>query len=183
MRALIINGEPRARSDFDRYVASVERELAETECRVSRLDLRDLGIKRCTGCWGCWVMTPGRCVSRDDSEIVCRAVLNCDLALFASPLSMGFTTELMKRAQDKLIPLVHPYIELEGGEMHHRARYAHYPLMGLLLGTDAQSDARDVEITRDIWVRTARNMKTRLAFVMVADRAVEEVVHELAAVA
>ena len=40
---------------------------------------------------------------------------------------------LLKRAADQMIPLVHPYIVIEGGEMHHRARYERYPLMGLLL--------------------------------------------------
>jgi hypothetical protein len=181
MRITIISGEPQTGSKFDGYLEELSAELAAEGHGVTRLDLRELDIRGCTGCWGCWVKTPGRCVARDDSERVCRAVLDSDMALFASPLVMGFTTALMKRAQDKLVPIVHPYIELEGGEMHHMARYARYPLMGLLLGTGPDSDARDVEITTEMWERTARNMKTRLAFVAVADRTVKEVAHELAA--
>jgi hypothetical protein len=183
MRIAIINGDPDAHSAFDRYVADVSAQLESQGHEVDSLDLRDLDIKGCTGCWGCWVKTPGECVARDDSARVCQAVVSADLALFASPLRMGFVTALMKRAVDKLIPIVHPYIEIEGGEMHHRPRYESYPAMGLLLEPGPDADAEDVEITTGLWSRMARNMKTTLAFVAVADRPAEEVSHELVAAA
>jgi multimeric flavodoxin WrbA len=140
-------------------------------------------IRGCKGCWGCWVRTPGECVQSDDSADVCRAVLGSDLTLFASPMRMGFVSALLKRATDKLIPLVHPYLVIEGGEMHHRARYDRYPQMGLLLGAAEDIDAEDIDITREIWERTARNRKTRLIMTAVADRPAEEVADELVAVA
>ena len=67
--------------------------------------------------------------------------------------------------------------------MHHRARYAHYPEFGLLLGADSDTDAEDIEITTTMWGRMARDMKSRLAFTAVADRSAEEVADELALVA
>ena len=82
-----------------------------------------------------------------------------------------------------MIPLLHPYFIVEGGEVHHRARYAHYPTMGLLLGADADTDAEDIEITTTMWSRMARNLKSRLAFTAVANRSAEEVADELALVA
>ncbi len=127
--------------------------------------------------------TPGECVKRDDSATVCRAAINADLLLLASPMKMGFTTALLKRAADQMIPLIHPYFVVEGGEVHHRARYAHYPEFGLLLGADADTDAEDIEITTTMWSRMARNMKSRLAFTAVANRSAEEVADELARVA
>ena len=183
MRVAIINGEPEAGTEFDRYVAEVTSRLVAADHDVDSLNLRELDIKGCTGCWGCWVKTPGECVARDESAKVCRALLGSDLVLFASPLQMGFVTSLMKRSVDKLIPIVHPYIEIEGGEMHHRPRYESYPTMGLLLGAGPDSDAEDIEITTELWVRLARNMKTTLEFVAVTDRPAEEVAHELVAAA
>jgi hypothetical protein len=183
MKVTILNGDPQQGSPFDAYVERVVARLEDDGHEISVMRLRDMSIHGCKGCWGCWVKTPGGCVQRDDSEQVCRAVIGSDLTLFASPMSMGFVSALLKRTTDKLIPLVHPYILLEGGEMHHRPRYARYPLMGLLLGAGSDTDAEDIEITREIWERTARNMKTRLVITAVADRSAEEVADELAAVA
>ena len=81
--------------------------------------------------------------------MVCRAAIDADLLLLASPMAMGFTTALLKRAADQMIPLLHPYFIVEGGEVRHRARYAHYPAMALLLGAGADTDAEDIEITTD----------------------------------
>jgi multimeric flavodoxin WrbA len=150
---------------------------------VIRLDLRELDLKGCSGCWGCWVKTPGRCVKCDDSERVCRAVTGSDLTVLASPMRMGFTSSLLKRAADQMIPLVHPFIVIEHGEMHHRARYDHYPRMGLLLAPGSDTDAEDLEITRHLWSRMARNMKSSLAFTTVATTPAKEAADGLAAVA
>ena len=183
MRVAILNGEPAAGTEFDRYVHAVARQAETAGNDVQVLDLRDLDLKGCSGCWGCWVKTPGECARRDDSAAVCRAVIGSDLVLLASPMVMGFTTALLKRAADQMIPLLHPYFVIEGGEMHHRARYGRYPRLALLLALGPDTDAEDLSITEDLWARMARNMKSRLVYTVVADRAPEEVAHELAAAA
>jgi hypothetical protein len=90
---------------------------------------------------------------------------------------------LQKRAADQMIPLVHPYLVIENGEMHHRPRYERYPLMGLLLSPDADTDAEDLEITEHLWSRMARNMKSSLVFTTIATVPAKEAADELAAVA
>jgi multimeric flavodoxin WrbA len=183
MKITILNGEPDPGSHFDAYVGSVAASASAAGDDVRLLHLRELDLKGCSGCWGCWVKTPGQCAKRDDSETICRAVLQSDLVVLASPIVMGFTTALLKRAADQMIPLVHPYIVMEGGEMHHRSRYSGYPLMALLLGAGPDCDAEDLDITTTIWARTARNMKSRLVHVAVTERTPEEVAHELVAAA
>jgi multimeric flavodoxin WrbA len=183
MRIVILNGEPDPASAFESYLSALTNRLVALGHAVTKLDLATLDLKGCTGCWNCWVRTPGECSKRDDSATICRAVLQADLLLLASPMTMGFTTALLKRAADQMIPLVHPYFTVEGGEVHHRARYAHYPEFGLLLGADADTDVEDIEITTTMWSRMARNMKSRLAFTAIADRSAEEVADELALVA
>jgi len=183
MKITILNGEPDVTAAFHAYVHDVAGRLTASGNEVRTLDLRDLDLRGCTGCWGCWVKTPGECVKRDDSALVCREAIDSDLVVLASPLVMGFTTALLKRAADQMIPLVHPYLVIEGGEMHHRARYERYPLMALLLSAADDTDAEDLEITERMWSRMARNMKSRLVFTAVTDRAAEEVADELTAVA
>jgi hypothetical protein len=183
MKITILNGEPDDAAAFESYVRDFAGRLSVAGNEVRTLDLRDMDIKGCSGCWDCWVRTPGECAKRDDSEIVCRAVIGSDLVVLASPMIMGFTSALLKRGIDQFIPLIHPYIVIEGGEMHHRARYDRYPTFGLLLGAGADTDAEDIAITERMWSRMARNAKSRLVFTAVADRSAEEVADELAAVA
>lgn len=167
MNITILNGEPETSTAFDWYVSSFARTLEAAGNELTVLDLRDLELTNCSGCWGCWVKTPGECVKRDDGEAICRAAIGSDLVILAAPMIMGFTSALLKRAGDRLIPLVHPYLVIEGGEVHHRARYGHYPLFGLLVGAGPDTDDEDIAITRDLWARTARNMKSKLVFTTV----------------
>lgn len=183
MKITILNGEPNSTSPFHNYLHALARQLMVSGHEVTTLDLADLNLKGCSGCWGCWVKTPGLCVKRDDSERVCRAAIGADLLLLASPLVMGFTTALLKRAVDQLIQLIHPYFAIEGGEAHHAARYASYPKFGLLLGAGDDCDAEDIEITTAMWKRTARNIKSSMVFTAVASRVVEEIADEIALVA
>jgi multimeric flavodoxin WrbA len=183
MKITILNGEPNAGSEFDLYLHRVAQDSRTAGHEVTLLELRDLDLKGCSGCWGCWVKTPGECAKRDDSATVCRAVLSSELMVLASPVVMGFTTSLLKRAADQMIPLLHPYFEIQGGEMHHRARYERYPSMALLLAPDADTDAEDLAITEKMWSRMARNMKSRLVFSAVTDRKPKEVARDLAAAA
>jgi multimeric flavodoxin WrbA len=183
MRITILNGEPNPSSEFQQYLSAVTTRLTALGRTVNSLNLRELDLKGCSGCFGCWVKTPGECVKRDGSAQVCRAAIGSDLLLLASPLIMGFTSALLKRGVDQMIQLIHPYFVIEGGEVHHRARYAHYPKFGLLIGAGNESDAEDIEITTAMWSRTARNMKSKLIFTAVANRTVEEVADEIALVA
>ena len=183
MRITILNGEPDPASAFQEYLHELASRLAASGHAVTTLDLRELTLKGCSGCFGCWVRTPGECVKKDDSARVCREAIGSDLLLLASPVTMGFTTALLKRAADQMIPIIHPYFVVQGGEVHHRARYAKYPAFGLLLGAGSGTDAEDIEITTAMWKRMARNMKSSLIYTAVSDRPAQEVANELAVAA
>ena len=183
MRITILNGSPEEDSGFDTYTTEYAAHLEALGNEVTHLQVRDLELKGCTGCWGCWVKTPGECVRGDDSSTICRAVMDSDITVLASPMRMGFTSALLKRAADQMIALVHPYIVVEGGEMHHRPRYARYPKFGLLLGPAADTDAEDIAITTHMWSRAARNMKSSLVFTAVDTFSAKEAADELAATA
>ncbi len=136
MKITILNGNP-GPSSFDTYLAQLGRVLRSAGHAVTQLDLRDMRLGYCIGCWGCWVKTPGECISRDASLEMDRAVIQADFVLWAAPLKMGFPSELLKRANDKHLPLIHPYTVVDQGEAHHRKRYARYPRLGLLVEKEA----------------------------------------------
>ncbi|MFO7585001.1 MAG: NAD(P)H-dependent oxidoreductase [Anaerolineales bacterium] len=168
MKITILNGGPQPGA-LDAHLAQLKPALEAGGHSVTQLDLRDLTLRYCVGCWGCWVKTPGECTNRDDSHEMGRAVINADFVLWAAPLKMGFPSELLKRANDKHLPLIHPYMEVDQGEAHHLKRYPRYPRLGLLLEPEADTDSRDLQIITNIHCRTALNFKTRLEFSLTTD--------------
>jgi multimeric flavodoxin WrbA len=179
MKIVILNGNP-SPSTFDIYLAQL-RSILEEAHAVTQLDLRDLSLRYCIGCWGCWVKTPGECSNRDDSHEMDRAIINSDFVLWAAPLKMGFPSELLKMAMDKHLPLIHPYMVVDHGEAHHRKRYDLSPRLGLLVEKEATTDERDLQIVTDIYCRTALNFKTRLEFSLTTETPAGEVASRIAA--
>jgi len=176
MNITILNGNPDERdSDFDRYLADLTRILQTQGYTVTALTLREMDIRSCNGCFGCWIKTPGECFSPDDGHLIRQAMIRSDFTLWASPLRMGFPSARLKMIMDKSIPLIHPYFVVENNEAHHRPRYDHYPRLGLLLSAEADTTADDVSIVSDIFSRTALNMKSRLEFALMTDQPVETV--------
>ncbi len=163
MKITLLNGNPDP-SAFDACLAQLHSALAADGHTVTRLDLRDMPLRYCVGCWGCWAKTPGQCASQDASLEMDRAVINSDFTLWAAPLKMGYPAALLKMAMDKHIPLIHPYMVVDQGEAHHLKRYPRYPRLGLLVQKEADTDERDLQIITDLYCRTALNLKTRLEF-------------------
>ena len=178
MKITILNGSPE-RGMLDTYLAQLKPALETGGHTVTQIDLRELTLRYCVGCWGCWVKTPGECANRDDSREMDRAIINADFVLWASPLKMGFPSELMKRANDKHLPLIHPYMEVDQGESHHLRRYPKSPRIGLLLEPEADTNAHDLQIVTDIHCRTALNFKTRLEFSLTIDTQPAEVARRI----
>jgi multimeric flavodoxin WrbA len=181
MKVTVLNGNPDPHSiHFDQFLHDLVETLQVGGHHTQLLPLREMDIKQCLGCWGCWVKTPGECVIADDSPMICRNFIRSDFVLFASPIIMGYTSALLKRAHDRLIPLLHPYLMVYQDELHHVSRYEKYPMMGLLLERDKDTDNEDVQIITDIYARDAINFKTQLLFTKVVnDTSVAEVAHAI----
>jgi len=180
MRVTLLNGAAPDSDAFDSYLERLAGNLRESGNTVSEFKLRDLVIGQCIGCWGCWTKTPGECVFSDDTAKIARSAVDSDLFLFASPLVLGFTTSLLKKTIDKMLPLVHPYLAVRAGEIHHRKRYRKYPLLGLLIARESDTDDIDISVVKEIYERVAIELATRLAFFGSTERPAEEVAHEIA---
>ena len=179
MKITILNGNPEPAS-FDTYLADVRSGLEDEGNNVIQLDLRNLPLRYCIGCWGCWVKTPGQCSNGDTTSVeMDRAVINADFVLWAAPLKMGFPASLLKMALDKHLPLIHPYMVVDHGEGHHRKRYRHYPRVGLVVEKEPDSVERDLQIVSDIHCRTALNFKTRLEFALTTETRAAELARRI----
>lgn len=150
-----------SRGEFSDNVSALASYLRNKH-NVHYYPLSQMDIRHCTGCWSCWVKTPGRCIFKDDMEAIYRSVMSSGILLFASPLMAGFTSSLLKKMQDRMIPLIHPYMDIRKGELHHKKRYPHYPSMALLLEKEKDTNPDDVKIINDIYNRLALNFHSEL---------------------
>ncbi len=167
MKLTLINGSLKERhSHFDKLLEQFKVNLSQSS-EIENLvyyNLKQMDIKQCVGCFQCWTKTPGKCVIKDDAEEILISVITSDLVIFASPLLMGMTTGLMKRLNDRLIPLIHPYFSIVKGEIHHRKRYDHYPKIAVIYEPTPEDTQEDIALCKEIYERLAINFKTTLQF-------------------
>jgi multimeric flavodoxin WrbA len=163
MKITILNGDMQPNKSFTTQVNKLVSQLSN-EHSIAVFNLIDEHIYSCHGCFYCWVKTPGICVLKDAAAVIHKAVINADLLIFASPLKLGFTSSVLKKITDRLIVLLHPYIKLRQGEMHHEKRYAQYPNFGIILQKEPDTDEEDILILRDIYDRIALNFHAEVQF-------------------
>ena len=181
MKITILNGNPQP-SPLDATLADLGVLLQAAGHSLTQFDLRNLSLRYCIGCWGCWVKTPGQCSNADETcHSMDRAIINADFVLWAAPLKMGFPSSLLKMAMDKHLPLIHPYMVVDQGEAHHRKRYAQSPRLGLLLEKESGTDENDLQIVTAICCRTALNLKTRLEFSLTTETPIDELARRIQA--
>ena len=179
MKITILNAnQNQDNTEFDKQIIALDKSLKEKSKDSSVFQLRDMNIKYCIGCWTCWWKTPGKCIFKDDTEILYKSVINSDFVIFASPIITGFVSSLMEKTKDRLIPLLHPYIEIVNDECHHRKRYDNYPDIGLLVQKEDLTDDEDMQIIEDLFKRFALNFRSELKYVKFFDSNMEEIVNE-----
>ena len=179
-KIVILNGNPDPNkyrlSDF---LSELEERLIASGLSVITHSLSEKNIKSCLGCWDCWWKTPGICRQKDDAEQVLKDIINADLVVYTSPLIMGMYSALLKNFQDRMIPLIHPYIEIENGESRHRKRYSTYPQSAVIL---ERSDATpsEIENIKSIFQKIFKNFHGGIeVFELIEDTNPKEISHAI----
>jgi multimeric flavodoxin WrbA len=176
---LLLNGNPDpAHAEWESYLGSFVDEKRHGGDTVIRKELRDMDIRYCTGCWSCWYKTPGLCMHKDDMTGLYPEILAADVTIWASPLILGNVSALIKKTQDRFIPLIHPFFEMDRGELHHRRRYPKNIDMGLIVEAGPDDTEEDLRIVRFLHERLARNGRGRLTLFASTKRALKEAAHE-----
>ncbi|OOM75513.1 2-amino-4-deoxychorismate dehydrogenase [Clostridium puniceum] len=124
MKVLAINGSPRGENGntevlLKPFLKGCEEEGAEIET----IYLKDKNIKHCSGCFTCWIKTPGKCIHKDDMEELLEKVTEAEIVVYATPLYIYTVTGLMKDFMDRKLPLATKDIIKVGDQYSHTKRY------------------------------------------------------------
>jgi hypothetical protein len=157
MKALILDGGRQGAVATAGPRRALTDHLVSAGWTVDAIVLAEHKIAYCLGCFECWTKTPGLCRIDDDGRQVTTAMLASDLVVYLSPVTFGGYSSELKKALDRSICLVSPFFGRIDGEVHHRARYTHYPSL-LGVGVLPAPDPAQEEIFARLLVRNALNL-------------------------
>ena len=141
------------------------------------VDLSQLKIADCMGCFSCWVRTPGRCVIRDDAVGVYPLIAHSDHVIYVSRLFCGSYDVPMKTMLERAIPIQQAFLRLVQGEIHHKIRDV-APKEATILGYGALSE-RERQVFSHMVHRNARNLQfSSLRLCFAGEEQVEQTARE-----
>ena len=157
MKALVLDGSPATDARTSAAADALVERFDAAGAEVGRILVRDLKVHACTGCFGCWLKTPGECVIDDDARTVATRIINSDVMAVVTPISFGSYGSQMKRLIDRQICLVLPYFQMFDDELHHKLRYSNYPKW-LALGTLPDPRPDEEATFKRLVLRNANNI-------------------------
>lgn len=89
---------------------------------INYFNLSEMKISNCTGCFCCWVKTPGKCVIRDDAVKIYPLIAKSDKLIYVSRIVYGSYDSTLKTMLERAIPVQKAFIRIHGGETHHLQR-------------------------------------------------------------
>ena len=126
---------------------------------VRWIDLSELNLSNCVGCFGCWTKTPGRCVIRDDAVSVYPLIARSSDLIYVSRIFCGSYDVPMKTMLERSIPVQQAFIRLYHGETHHMQRAVVEKDAVILAYGD--TGVEEQAIFRELVARNAHNMLFR----------------------
>ena len=148
MKAVIISDKDQMTPLYRQLHDELAACLADYEIEEFSVGREELAY--CSGCFGCWVKTPGQCVMRDGIADINRACVGSDAVFYLSPVVFGQFSANMKAALDRWLPNMLPFfIVRPDGSTMHPVRYRFNPAQ-VFIGYSDSVSAEDARLFEDI---------------------------------
>lgn len=162
---------------MDLVISDRALDLAGAGATATVIDLSQLKIGPCVGCFGCWVKTPGKCVIRDDACRVYPYLAKSTRLLLVSRIRYGSYDTVMKTMLERAIPIQQAFLRLVQGEILHKMRDV-APKEATILGYGALSE-RERQVFSHMAHRNARNLQfSSLRLCFAGEEQVEQAARE-----
>jgi multimeric flavodoxin WrbA len=80
-------------------------------------------VTPCTGCFGCWVKTPGACVTKDRASVFPGLLSRHDELIVVSRLTIGGFSPEVKAVMERSLSYLLPFFRVRGGISTHPKRH------------------------------------------------------------
>ncbi len=136
---------------------ALEALLARAGYDVAPFTLNREEIAPCTGCFNCWLKTPGECAVKSDGiNDIAREAMRAHAVVLLSEITFGGFSADIKAFLDRSVQNILPFMEVYEGEVHHPMRYERFPVW-VAAGYGGESAQR--ETFRRLARRNALNMR------------------------
>lgn len=125
MKILILDGSCSIDKNLKIARKLTEEILEEKKYNVISFALKDIDIEitHCCGFFKCWLKTPGICAIKDVGLDISRLAASSDWVIFFTPVTFGGYSQHLKKALDRMLPILTPFFTKINGEVHHKYRY------------------------------------------------------------
>jgi len=157
MKILILDGVKKENSFFKNTVSRLKNFLDKKGFNVSALELPNLYLKPCKGCFDCWLKTPGLCsIKNDIAHSMLKKIIESDIIVFLTTIKFGSFSLYLKKAIDRFVPLANPYFRKINDITQHIPRYKK-EFKIIALGIQENVDSESEQIFRRLIARNAVN--------------------------
>jgi multimeric flavodoxin WrbA len=123
MKILAINSSPKMGEGNTAMILNPFLEgMREAGAEVELFYTKNLKVNPCKGDYICWLRTPGKCIHKDDMEMLLPKFARADIWVFATPVYFDGISGAMKNLIERMLPLVEPFFELREGHCRHPRR-------------------------------------------------------------
>lgn len=116
----------------ENYLQDILKEtLSAQNLSYTYLKLKDLAILPCASCGSCGLVIPGRCVLKDETPQVMRAIAKSEIIILLTPIVFGGYSAQLKKAMDKMMLAGLPLYFAANGRLFHPSRYGRKALLAI----------------------------------------------------
>ena len=144
------------------HVEKLNKDRFKDNDNIKIFNLDEMTVNQCTGCFSCWLKTPGECIFKDSMEEIYFEIVKADIMILVSPIKAGFISSKIKTFLDRLIPLLLPYFKIINNEFHHKERYGNYPVLGMILERTKNTEDIDINIIKKFFERFSLNFHSKV---------------------
>ena len=120
----------------------------------------NMNVHNCTGCFGCWLKTPGTCLIKDDSQQFVDDLSKCTEFIIISRCVYGDVSPFIKKMQDRSLPNLLPFFTIRKKQMHHKVRYSNkYFISAYFYGATSEEER---ETASEIIYRNSLNTDSKV---------------------
>ncbi len=136
---------------------ALEAMLERVGYGVTAFTLNREQIAPCTGCFNCWLKTPGECAVKSDGiNDIARLAMRAHAVVLLTEITFGGFSADIKAFLDRSVQNILPFMEVYEGEVHHPMRYERFPIWAAV-GYGGDSAQR--ETFKRLAYRNALNMR------------------------
>ena len=120
MKILVLNGSPKKKSDTmvltNAFLRGIEKNGSH---EIFVMNISEMKISSCRGCFGCWLVKNKHCVIDDDQNRILDLYPEMDLIIWSFPLYCYGMPSHIKAVLDRTIPLNQMKMEIVDGRTRH----------------------------------------------------------------